>query len=103
MLLRLLTLTVAQSLDLVTFWLMVGRRGVVAESNPLVGSMFTAHGMAAVATLKVLLILLIGALTVAAWARGARGVWALVGAIPLGLAIVAGILGGWTNAMAYLG
>ena len=102
-LLRLVTLAVAQSLDLITFTVMVERRGVVAEANPLVGDLFVAHGLAAVAALKILLVLLIGALVVAAWARGGRGVWMLVGAIPLTLAIAAGIFGGWTNAMAYLG
>jgi hypothetical protein len=101
--LRLATLVLAQSLDLATFWVMVGRRGVAAEMNPLVGGMYLHFGMTAIVVAKVLLVVLIAALAVAAWARGGRGVWSLVGAVPLAMAIAFGLIGGYTNTLAYLG
>ena len=101
--LGLATLVLAQSLDLVTFSVMVGRRGVAAELNPLVGGMYVHLGMPAIVAAKILLIVLVGALAIAGWARGGRGVWWLVGAIPVAIAIAFGLIGGYTNAVAYLG
>ena len=95
--LRLATLFLAQALDLVTFSLMVARHGGVAEANPIVGSMFESSGMVATVLAKVALVVLIGALSVAAWARGNRGVWSMVGGLPLALAITAGLIGAITN------
>ena len=95
--LRLATLFLAQALDLVTFSLMVARHGGVAEANPIVGSMFESSGMVATVLAKLALVVLIGALSVAAWARGNRGVWSMVGGLPLALAITAGLIGAITN------
>ncbi len=103
MLLRLVTLLAAQLFDLATFGVMVGRHGVAAEANPTVGNLFVELGMPAVALLKILLIVAVGALAVAAWARGGRGAWMLVGVAPIAIAIIAGVFGGYTNAVAYLG
>jgi hypothetical protein len=102
-LLRLVTLFVAQSFDLATFSAMVARHGVAAEANPLVGGLFLTLGMPAVAMAKLLLVVLVAALAVAGWARGGRGTWALVGIVPVAIAIAAGLLGGITNTWAYLG
>ena len=102
-LLRLLTLFVAQSLDLVTFWVMVGRRGVGAEANPHVSQLFTEFGLPAVTLAKFLVLIAVAALAVTASARGGRGVWMVVGAVPLAVAIAVGVFGGLTNALAYLG
>jgi hypothetical protein len=101
--LRLATLFLAQALDLVTFSVMVDRHGVIAEANPLVSSLFDSYGMPAVAFLKFALVLLVGALCVASAARGGRGVWAVIGGLPLALGITAGLIGGITNAASYLG
>jgi hypothetical protein len=95
--LRLATLFLAQALDLATFSLMVARHGAVAEANPIVGNMFESSGMFATVLAKVALIVLIGALSVAAWSRGNRGVWSMVGGLPLALAITAGLIGAITN------
>ena len=103
MLLRLVTLFVAQSFDLATFSVMVGRHGVAAEANPLVGTCSCRSGCRPSPSLKLLLVVFVGALAVAAWARGGRGSWALVGIVPVAFAIVAGLFGGITNTWAYLG
>jgi len=95
--LRLATLFLAQALDLATFSLMVARHGAVAEANPIVGNMFESFGMSATVVAKLALIVLIGALSVAAWARGNRGVWSMIGGLPLALAITAGLIGAITN------
>jgi hypothetical protein len=95
--LRLATLFLAQALDLATFSLMVARHGRVAEANPIVGSMFESSGMTATVLAKLALVVLIGALSVAAWARGNRGVWSMIGGLPLALAITAGLIGAITN------
>ena len=101
--LRLATLFLAQALDFVTFSLMVSRVGAHAEANPLVGHMFGSLGLPALAAAKLLLVVLIGALTLAAMAQERRGaVWPIVGGLPLALAIAAGLIGGITNTAAIL-
>ncbi len=101
--LRLATLVLAQSLDLATFGVMVARHGPDAEANPIVIDLFDSFGISAVVMAKVCLVLLVGALCVAAAARDRRGVWSLIGGLPLALAITAGLVGGITNAAAVLG
>ena len=95
--LRLATLALAQGLDLATFSLMVARHGARAEANPLVSDIFDTFGMPAVAFAKLALFVLIGALCVAATSRGNRGIWSMIGGLPLALAITAGLIGGITN------
>lgn len=95
--LRLVTLALAQSFDLATFSVMVARHGPAAEANPLVSDLFVTHGMPAVLVAKIALVVLIGALSVAAAANDRRGVWSIVGGLPLALAIAAGLIGGITN------
>jgi hypothetical protein len=101
--LRLSTLFLAQAFDLATFSVMVARHGVAAEANPLVNDLFYTYGMPAVVMAKLALVLLVGALCVAAYSRGGRGVWAIIGGLPLALAIAAGLIGGITNAATFLG
>ena len=100
--LRIATLLLAQAPDSVTFSLMGGRLGPSAEANPLVGHMFGSLGLPALAAAKLFLVVLIGALTIAAMARERRGVWPVVGGLPLALAIAAGLVGGITNTSALL-
>ena len=95
--LRLVTLALAQAFDLATFSVMVARHGPAAEANPLVSDLFVTHGMPAVLVAKIALVVLIGALSVAAAANDRRGVWSIVGGLPLALAIAAGLIGGITN------
>ncbi len=103
MLLRLVTLVVAQGLDLASFQVMVDRHGLEAEGNPLVAQLFQTLGMPGVAGLKVALVVFVGALAVAAWANRGNRTWAFIGGAPLAVGIVVGIIGGITNAASYLG
>jgi hypothetical protein len=95
--LRLATLFLAQAFDLATFSLMVARHGARAEANPIVNDLFDTYGMPAVVIAKLALVLLVGALCIAGWSRGNRGVWSMIGGLPLALAIAAGLIGGITN------
>jgi hypothetical protein len=95
--LRVATLALAQAFDLATFSLMVARHGSATEANPLVNDLFDALGMPAVVGAKLALVVLVSALGLAASSRGGRGVWSIVGGLPLALAISAGLIGGITN------
>ncbi len=95
--LRVVTLVLAQAFDLATFNVMVIRHGAVAEANPIVSDLFTTFGMPALVIAKLGLVLFVGALSVVALAQGRRGVWSVVGGLPLALAIAAGLIGGITN------
>lgn len=100
--LRVATLFLAQAFDLATFSIMVARHGADAEANPIVSDLFDSFGMPAVVFAKLALVLLVGALFVAASSHGRRGVWAMIGGLPLALAITAGLIGGITNAATFL-
>jgi hypothetical protein len=95
-----LTMTVAQLLDLATFAEMVHRVGPGAEANPLVAAMFEMGGMPAVAIAKIALTAIVAA--VIAWLAhrpSSRLATALVG-IVVAAGIAAGIVGGATNTAA---
>ena len=103
MFLRIATLALAQAIDLATFAVMVGRRGPLAEANPVVADLYEQMGMPAVVLAKLALVMLVAGLVLASAARGRRGIWAIVGGVPLALAIAAGLIGGISNASTYLG
>jgi hypothetical protein len=100
--LRLATLLAAQLFDLGTFVTMIGRHGITAEANPFVADLFATLGMPALVLAKLSLIVLVGSLAVAGAARGRRGAWAVVAAVPLAVAIVVGMIGGVSNALVIL-
>ena len=100
--LRVMTLFLAQTLDLATFSVMVARHGVGAEANPIVVGVFDSFGMPAVIIVKLVLIALVACLALAASGKGSRRLWAMVGGLPLAVAIAAGLIGGITNAATYL-
>ena len=102
MALRLITLVLAQALDLATFWVMIRSVGAAAEANPLVADLFTTLGAPAVVLAKVLLIVLVGSLGVAAATQAGSRTWRVVGGLPLALAIALGLIGGITNASVIL-
>ena len=102
-LLRFVTLALAQAFDFATFDTMVGVRGPSAEANPLIEGIFLALGTPAVVLAKVALVTLIVALGIAAAVRGRQGVWAVVGGVPLAVGIAAGLVGGITNTATLLG
>jgi hypothetical protein len=101
--LRIATLLLAQAFDLATFSVMVARHGHTAEANPIVSDLFVAYGMPAVVLAKLALVVLVGALWVSSSTQRDGGrVWAVVGGLPLALAIAAGLIGGITNAATFL-
>jgi hypothetical protein len=101
-LLRFMTLAIAQAFDFATFFVMVRIHGATAEANPLVQRMFLALGTPAIALSKIALVTLIVALAIAAAARGGKGRWSVVGGLPLALGITVGLIGGITNASVIL-
>jgi hypothetical protein len=100
--LALLTAVAAQLFDLGTFLVMVRRFGSSAEANPLVAGLFADYGTPLVALAKLSVLLLVVALAVSTARRSPR-VRLLAGALPLGVAIVAGLVGGISNARVILG
>ncbi len=100
--LRVMVLFLAQTLDLATFSVMVARHGAGAEANPLVQDLFSSFGMPAVVIVKLVLITVVACLALAASGKGNRKLWAMVGGLPLAVAIAAGLIGGITNAATYL-
>ena len=96
--LALLAMTSAQLLDLGTFVTMVRRLGPGAELNPLAIGMIEVYGFPMAAIAKVALIALVAAIAVLLTGRGRR-IDRVVGAAVVTAAIVAGIIGGWSNAM----
>ncbi len=100
--LPLLTAVAAQLFDLGTFLVMVGRFGAEAEANPLVAALFSGYGTPVVALAKLSTLLLVVALAVST-ARRSRRVRFVAGGLPLAVAIVAGLLGGLSNARVILG
>lgn len=93
-----MTLVAAQLFDFATFLIMVRDRGPETEANPLVATLFAELGSPAVLLAKVLLILLVGALGLAGAAGPDRVSWRLMAAVPIAVAIVAGVVGGISNA-----
>jgi hypothetical protein len=94
----LLTMAVAQLFDLATFMAMIRRLGPGAEVNPVVLGMLGSGGMASVVLAKVALVVFIGAVSVVLLQGRAGGMQRAATAL-LGCAIVAGVFGGWTNAI----
>ena len=94
------TMSVAQLLDLATFDLMVQQIGVRAEANPLVGALFGAYGLRLVAVAKVALLALVTAIVAVVAAAPARRAQAAIIGIVLTVAIVAGVVGSASNTAA---
>jgi len=94
----LLTMVAAQLLDLSSFVVMVRVLGPGAEANPIVGDLLGNLGLPGIVLAKLALILLVGMIAcVLASGSGHRERW--IGALVLGWAILAGIIGGWSNAL----
>jgi hypothetical protein len=100
--LPLVTAVVAQFFDLGTFLEMVRTAGPRAEANPLVQALFLDYGTPAVALAKAALLLFIISLAVSS-ARRSRRVQIVAGVLPVAAAILAGIIGGVSNAKVILG
>jgi hypothetical protein len=92
------TVTLAQGLDLGTFIAMVRQGGLQAEANPFVAQLVGGYGMPMAAIAKVALLAFVIALTVVLAGRRTR-IERGAGMLVIGLAILAGIVGGGTNVM----
>jgi hypothetical protein len=107
--LALLTITIAQMLDLGTFVRMVAERGAAAEANPLVAQLLIERGLPFVAVAKIAALAVIVAVVVVLGERTGVGGREVVGGHPrlvgviAGAAVLAGLVGGWTNALALTG
>ncbi len=99
MFLPVVTMAVAQFFDFGTFVVMVQRHGAGAEANPLVAGILGDLGVPAAALAKAALVLLVAA-TVAILVQGPdSGGRRRVASVVLGVGIVAGLVGGCTNAL----
>jgi hypothetical protein len=88
----------AQFFDFATFAAMVHRVGPHAELNPVVQTMAASGGLPAVALVKAALVILVGSTAVILVAQGNRRHRWMARAV-LTVAIVAGMLGGVSNAL----
>jgi hypothetical protein len=96
--LAVLTMTLAQVLDLGTFVAMVRRLGLEAELNPGVSGLIGGYGLPMAAIAKVALMAFVVAIALVLSRRTGR-VDRVAGGVVLAAAIVAGILGGATNVL----
>jgi hypothetical protein len=99
--LALLTLTIAQLFDLGTFVRMIEWHGSAAEVNPLVHGLLIGFGLPFVAVVKLAALSLVVAVIAVLAARTTTGRARLVGTI-VAVAIVGGLVGGWSNARVIL-
>jgi hypothetical protein len=102
MVLAIITLTVAQLFDLGTFVRMIAGHGAAAEANPLVRYVLMDYGLQTIVVAKLVVLSLVVAVVAQLAGRSSqvqhRGIVAAV----LAVAIVAGLVGGWSNAAVIL-
>jgi hypothetical protein len=94
----LMTMVAAQLFDLSTFLAMIHRHGSAVESNPLVSGALSNDGLAAVVFAKLILMALVAAVTVVL-VRTDRPGQGRIAAVVIGVSIVAGLIGGGSNAL----
>ena len=93
------TLTVAQLLDLGTFVRMIDRHGFAVEANPLVSHLMSEFGLPFVAVAKIVALSLVVAVTVVlAESTADRPGHPRLARLVVAVAVVVGLVGGWTNA-----
>jgi len=99
MVLPVVTMAVAQFFDFGTFIVMVRRHGPGAEANPFVADILQGLGIPGIVIVKIALVVFVAATAIIL----VRGPGTLrrrrVAATVLGLGIVAGLVGGCTNAL----
>jgi hypothetical protein len=91
--------TIAQLLDLSTFAAMIDAHGVDSEANPLVVNMLTVHGLPFAAVAKLAALSLIVAIIVVLAERRDRPGYPRLARTIAGIAVIAGLIGGLTNAL----
>ena len=97
MALALVTLTFAQLLDLGTFLSMVSVHGPAAEANPIVVRLILPLGLEFAAVAKIAVLSLVVAVVVVL-GQDANANHRRIASTIVGIAVVAGLIGGWTNA-----
>jgi VIT1/CCC1 family predicted Fe2+/Mn2+ transporter len=97
MALALLTLTIAQLFDLGTFVRMIERYGSASEVNPFVHFLLSDYGLPFVVVAKIAALSLVVAVIGVLAGRAAPEHPRLVGTV-FAVAILAGLVGGWSNA-----
>jgi hypothetical protein len=93
-----LAVTLAQLLDLGTFVRMVHLHGPGAEANPLIAHLLLGEGLPFVAVAKLAGLALVVASIVVLAGRPDRPRFPRLAAVVAAAAILAGLVGGWTNA-----
>jgi hypothetical protein len=101
MALALLTLTSAQLFDLGTFIRMVEEYGSAVEANPIVHFLLTDFGLPFVVVAKIVALSLVVAVIGVLTGRAATGNVRLTATV-FAIAIVAGLIGGCSNAQVIL-
>jgi hypothetical protein len=94
-----LTMAVAQFFDFGTFIVMVRRHGPGAEANPLVADLLQGLGIPGIVVAKIALVILVAATALVLSAGPGSSGQRRVAATVLGVGIVAGLVGGCTNAL----
>jgi hypothetical protein len=97
--LAVVVVTVAQLLDLGTFAAMIDVHGVNSEANPFVVGMLTDHGLPFAAVAKLAALSLVVAIIVVLAERTDRPGYPRLARTIAGIAVVAGLIGGLTNAL----
>jgi len=97
--LAVLVVTLAQLLDLGTFAAMIDVHGVASEGNPLVAGLLLSHGLPFTAVAKLAALSLVVAVIVVLGDRRDRSAHPKLARTIAGLAVLAGLIGGLTNAL----
>ena len=102
MVLAVVTATVAQMLDLGTFVRMIAIHGPLAEGNPLVSHLLDELGVPYLAAAKIATLSLVIAIVALLWGRDDERRHPRLASTIVTCAIVAGVIGGLTNAIVLL-
>jgi hypothetical protein len=97
--LAVITLTAAQMLDLGTFVRMIASHGFAVEANPLAAHLLAEFGLPFTAVAKVVALSVAVAVTVVLAERSDRPGHPRLARAVVGVAVMAGIVGGWTNSV----
>jgi hypothetical protein len=100
--LAIITVTVAQLFDLGTFVRMIAGHGAGAEANPIVRSLLVDYGMPTLAVVKVVVLSLVVAVVAQLAGRSSQVQHRAIVAAVVAVAILAGLVGGWSNAAVIL-
>ncbi len=97
---RLIAILAAQLFDFSTFVVMVQRHGIGAELNPLVASSFQASGLLGLLAAKLVLVAFVGGVIILLGRQASPiHVPSRLATFITVLAVLAGVFGGWTNAI----